>query len=284
MYQTDPASRTMGNYGMTLAGVLPFVPGAAAVRSAKAIEEAAKRGLDMSQGVRMQRATEQGFSPEIVYHGTGKDFDAFDPAMSGGSRYNTGIFMSQSPDVASTYALGQEKQVLPLMYRTESPMQVFADKANWNKLGPNTRVELPARTVNQSEDADILRALGIETGSTREMLPSSSTLRQLFPDVYQYEDDFIDTNEFARWAKRQGADAVIFNDIVDRGPAGMFSNEKALNPSRNITIFNPANIRSVNAAFDPTKRSSANLMAGVAGGAVGLSALRNINNDEQPSK
>lgn len=41
-------------------------------------------------------------------------------------------------------------------------------------------------------------------------------------------------------------------------------------------ILDPENVRSVNAAFDPTKRSSANLMAGVGGAAVGLSALNQL--------
>jgi hypothetical protein len=47
-------------------------------------------------------------------------------------------------------------------------------------------------------------------------------------------------------------------------------------------IFDPINIRSVNAAFDPAKRGSANLMAGAAGATIGLSALRNIQRDEEP--
>lgn len=54
----------------------------------------------------------------------------------------------------------------------------------------------------------------------------------------------------------------------------MFGNE--------TIIFNPSNIRSVNAAFDPAKRGSANLMAGAAGATIGLSALRNIQRDEEP--
>ena len=41
-------------------------------------------------------------------------------------------------------------------------------------------------------------------------------------------------------------------------------------------VLDPANIRSVNAAFDPSKRNSANLMAGVGGLAVGLSALNQL--------
>ena len=42
-------------------------------------------------------------------------------------------------------------------------------------------------------------------------------------------------------------------------------------PARVVT--DPKNIRSVNATFDPSKKESANLLAGVGGAAVGLSAL-----------
>ena len=53
----------------------------------------------------------------------------------------------------------------------------------------------------------------------------------------------------------------------------MFGNE--------VVIYDPANIRSINAAFDPAKRGSSNLMAGVAGAAVTSSALRALVPQEQ---
>jgi hypothetical protein len=46
-------------------------------------------------------------------------------------------------------------------------------------------------------------------------------------------------------------------------------------------IFEPNQARSIYADFNPAKRSSANLSAGIVGGAVGLSALRNINQQEE---
>lgn len=39
-------------------------------------------------------------------------------------------------------------------------------------------------------------------------------------------------------------------------------------------VFRPEQVRSINAAFDPAKRNSANLMAGIAVAPVGVSALR----------
>jgi hypothetical protein len=53
----------------------------------------------------------------------------------------------------------------------------------------------------------------------------------------------------------------------------MFGNE--------IIIFDPSNIRSVNAAFDPAKRGSANILATAAGGTISLSALRQLMPQEE---
>jgi hypothetical protein len=57
MYAAYPKERTMLNAGMSLAGLLPFVPGAAGVRAAKKSADA----LDMSQ------AAEDAFT---IYHGS----------------------------------------------------------------------------------------------------------------------------------------------------------------------------------------------------------------------
>ena len=46
-------------------------------------------------------------------------------------------------------------------------------------------------------------------------------------------------------------------------------------------VFDPKNIRSRFAAFDPMQRNSANLLAGGLGGAIGLNSLADILNQEQ---
>jgi hypothetical protein len=239
MYQTDPASRTMGNYGMTLAGLLPFIPGAAAVRSAKAIEEAASRGLDMSQGARMQRAAEQGFLPQTFYHGTPDSRGILESGFSKQGAYGRGedvpIFVSADKRLASTYA---------------------DDSRAWDYQN-STPETLPLRIMAENP-------VTFDWGGRRFKDASQG-------NVYPTIRDAIEA------AKAKGHDAVTITNVVDDYRA------KGA-PSTITAIFDPANIRSVNAAFDPTKRNSANLMAGVAGGTVGLSALRNINNDEQPSK
>jgi GNAT superfamily N-acetyltransferase len=48
--------------------------------------------------------------------------------------------------------------------------------------------------------------------------------------------------------------------------------------------FEPSQYRDVNAAFNPAMRDSANLMAGAAGATFGLSALRNIQREDEQSR
>jgi len=75
-------------------------------------------------------------------------------------------------------------------------------------------------------------------------------------------------------AWKDGYDAIHFtNYTTPAGTKGSFT-----------LIKDPAQVRSVNAAFDPTKRGSANLLAGAAGATIGLSALRNIQREDEQSR
>ena len=232
--------------------------------------------LDPSTAARMSRAEEQGFDMDnTYYHGTNNTFEEFDASLGEGSRKDTGVFVSNTPDVASSYAGGTSAQVLPLRVRLQNPMKVYADGSNWSKLGPNTRVDLPRRVVDQSKDADLLGDLGFARPSNTKIDPmKTSTLKELFPDFFnKLDDNVMTTNEFSRWAKKQGVDGVIFEDISDRGSRGSFNNDKASMPSRNAIIFDPKNIRSTNAEFDPAKADSADLLSSIS---LTQSSLRNI--------
>jgi hypothetical protein len=242
----------------------------------------------MNPEARMARAQDLGYDMDnVFYHGTNKTFEEFDASLGQGARKDTGVFVSNSPDVASSYAGGTSAQVLPLRVRLQNPMKVYADGSNWSKLGPNTRVDLPRRVVNQSEDADLLEELGFDRGSNTRTEPMGTyTLGELFPDRFGGikdaklaelfdKDSYLPmtTNDVSRWAKKQGVDGVIFEDISDRGSRGFFDNDKASMPSRNAIIFDPKDIRSVNAEFDPTKADSADLLSSIS---PTQSSLRNI--------
>jgi hypothetical protein len=76
-------------------------------------------------------------------------------------------------------------------------------------------------------------------------------------------------NQITSNAFDEGHDAVIYENIIDSMYNSSF-------PSNVIVWKNPSDVRSIKAAFDPSKRSSGELLASVAGGAVGLSALNQL--------
>jgi hypothetical protein len=65
--------------------------------------------------------------PLVVYHGTQKDFTAFDPDKTGSSTdhgwFGKGIYLTPNPEVAANYAQrnGQGGHVMPLYVRAEQP-------------------------------------------------------------------------------------------------------------------------------------------------------------------
>ena len=74
----------------------------------------------------------------------------------------------------------------------------------------------------------------------------------------------------ARTARNSGYDSYKIKNVID--PYTMDHAELA----DTIAMVNPSNIRSRFAAFDPMQRNSANILAGGAAGAVGLSSLADL--------
>jgi hypothetical protein len=192
MYANYPEERTALNYGMTLAGILPFVPGAAGIRASKRVAEGA---LDMSQAARMRRAGEQGFDVNTpVYHGTAVDFKAFDPDRSFGSQF-------------------------------------------WST------------TDRSAVEAGEVGAAG------------RGVIKEMFQRI----------KNPAGWAEY---DKYSTGELIAKGYDGLALPDA--DGQITYVAFDPSQYRDVKAAFDPAKRGSANLMAGAAGAAVGLSALRQL--------
>lgn len=220
MYANYPEERTLGNTAMTLAGIVPGIPGAAAV----------KAGLDMSQAARMQRAADEGFDERVFYHGGASDIDEF---RSG----RRGNYFSDDPNIANIYAMNAERRW---------PGQ--------NTALPNVtpvRLKGPALVVSDRKDG----SGGWYASNLAEILGLNVNEIPVAKRTQVLRDE----------AKRQGFGFLEIQDMDDLG--GRQSQFVALDPK---------NIRSVNAEFNPVNRGSANLSAGIMGGAVGLSALRQL--------
>ena len=291
-----------------LEGTLDMSQAARMQRAADAAKELAKRGIDMSTAARMQRAAEQGFDVDMpvyqskteyelahevaqrnaalpveqgglglatdntamdranamgfdtpAYHGTNNDIAKFDTGRSGAKTGNPnawlGIFTTPNAQEASRYAEAWGKEggnVMPLVVRSGSTYQM-----PYKELDDLAMAPYRAMMADPNYNPDSVVKFG-------DMAGQKAAAERL------------------RGYDQTGIDAVALHReklLADGYDTAVVLKGK---PMEEIITFDPANIRSRFAAFDPTKRGSRDLMAGAAATGVGLSALRNINNDEPP--
>ena len=221
-----------------------------------------KGGLGLpADNTAMDRARAMGFDVDNpVYHGTGADFPNFQGSTTGKTR-GSGVFFTENPSVASTYASSNGGSVIPAVLRTESPVQVSTNGANWNWIKKDAKVDAPRITVADTEGDELMAELfGDSSPVSIQKKAFKKTVGKLFPEDFKY-DDHITTDDLARWANKEGYDSISFDSIKDRGPSGIFANAESALPSKNTAAFDPKNIRSRFAAFDPMQRQSSNLLA-----------------------
>jgi len=83
---------------------------------------------------------------------------------------------------------------------------------------------------------------------------------------------YISTDDAAKFAKKINYDSLVIKNVRDDKYGQM-------EPGPSIVVFDPKNIRSRFAAFDPAKKDSADLLAGIAGLPGVASFLEGMNKD-----
>jgi hypothetical protein len=226
----------------------------AAPRAAE-FEEARKEGVRLlglpENNTAMDRARAMGF--EDAYHGTKKDITEFNPDAGTGARSETGSWLTKDPELANTYANSVGGgNVMPLMVRTKGFGEVDAGGRNWNRIDPDT-------VVRHSNGTD-------------------SAVSEYMDKLY---DDFSDTNTLAQISRAEKDKGLHILEVRDRGPHSHgVSDDVGL--ADNMVVFDPTAIRSRFAAFNPAKKDSTNILAGVGAGGLGLAAaLRAAQEEEQ---
>jgi hypothetical protein len=224
--------------------------------------------MDMSTDARMQRAAEQGYTPDL-YHGTAADVSEFNPLQFGGSATKArsaklGTWLVDNPEVAGGYARFAAEDV---------PVQRLLDQSmRAERLG---NFDEAARLNELAENLDLSGEL--RGGGGQNVMPLRARGNFLERDAEGATMSDLDDRQLTDWAKEakaKGFDGLKINNFSDNADYGQYM------PATHYLIFNPSNIRSVNAAFDPTKRGSANL--GYAkGGAVTKNNIERATHDNR---
>jgi hypothetical protein len=157
MYANYPEERTLGNAAWTLAGLIPFVPGAAAMRAGK---EAAEGALDMSQAA--NKIAEDVPESFRLYHGT--------PHVIGPSQrvidVETGKEYVESPDIISGI-MSQN----PGKYQVigENPLGMF----DLNRIGTGEGAQAFGEGIYGTQQPDIGRGYrdGLVARSGKDVIP-----------------------------------------------------------------------------------------------------------------
>jgi len=248
----------LGLGGALLAGL----PLPAAKVSGK-VARAAKKALAMDEASRMARAAEQGFdTSRPMYRGMSRAYDS-------GKTGNYQMFTS-SPLDASEYAGGFEgANVLPAFTRGGKGATIDAGGANWNAI---PRYAIPddikaqlhpsvGAQVRTDEFIHAARDAGYDSATIQNVFDNISGTIRKAPRPAKNRDSELD----ALFAELDGMDLGVGADVP------MIA-DQAVNydPVTVQAIFDPANIRSKFAAFDPAKRKSANLLAGIGGAGIAV--------------
>jgi len=168
--------------------------------------------LSMDEKSRMARAEQQGFGSEIYYHGTAVDISEFDlnhPDRKDQGWLGTGVYMTDSPSLGSSYSRmspGPARNVMPLRVRLKNPYYATLEEKQRMRMRMHNQSNLEAREIADAWTADL---------------------------------------------QEKGHDGVILQyDPKDVGEA---------NAVREVVVFDPKNIRSSFAQFDPAQSESPHL-------------------------
>lgn len=231
------------------------------------------KGLDMNEAARMARAKKMGFDTgKTMYHGAANDIKAFDPKASGrASEVDTGaFFFTDNPKVADEFAEyssnGWFGRALDERTSQHPKMKEIDTKFK------NADIDLNEWTIQRALLKEELRNQGANIYPVH--------LKTNKPYTIDWEGDYIEpkrVQELVAVAKKRGYDSVVIQNAKD-------SPQETL--SKTITaVFEPSQIRSKFAVFDPKKAGSGNLSAALGGVGLGTGALMtNSQNAEASDK
>lgn len=234
----SPMTAQVGAVG-DLAG---FVPMTGSPQWLAGMEKFGKDG--MTKKARMSRAEKMGFDTgTTLYHGTGADIQAFKPSTKGKitkAKSAKGAFwLTNNPETAEGYAgLAADDSVQKLLDQS----LVAERAAKWDKAH---------ELMVEAERLDAV----LEKGQNIMPVYARGKFME-FDAEGQWMQDLDESGLFklVKKAKKEGYAGLKMLNFVDEAGYGVDR------PATHYAIFDPENIRSVNAAFDPAAADIAGLL------------------------
>ncbi len=205
------------------------------------------RDLPMDDGSRMERAREQGFNTDHkLFHATNSDFDAFDTKKIRTDLQigEDAIFLTNSPAVADSY--------LPGAYVQRDAPKIIEKDVRGVDMGDGV-----GRYYSKGSAVYPVYARNLDDYEIWDMNGGG------------YDPEFM--QRVIKEAKENGAPGVILRGVRDPGimdNIGPQGNPRK--PAAVVVVFDPKDIRSVNAKFDPAESGSSKLLAGMGGKSRGI--------------
>lgn len=197
--------------------------------------------------------------PTDVYHGSNLPIEQIDPAMLGSSTgaksAKQAFWVVDNPTVARGYAeyAANEAPVAKILKDAEFQGKVAQRTGNWDKY------ESLVTKAEELESANQANPLNGQNIMPLRINTNNSSVMDAGGNSFPYAEN--DINQFLRQSKYAGNDVAQIKNLDDAvGRVDL--------PANHYAVFNPANIRSRFAAFDPMRRHEADILAGVGVGGM----------------
>lgn len=238
------------------------------------------------------KVVDENGRPLVVYHGTLQEFDAFDPsARSGRSFARSGLYFTDNPEIAASYAKGDREAEQILKDRDEAQAAVYeaedgeAQRAAYARVrdldarfrarvdeirkegGPSGAQILPVYLSLQNPMVVDAEGRGFRninggnhnTGRLANPLFEEDRSGKARPDTPPFIPDprgkveNRDINWYVDEAKRLGHDGLIVKNVVDVGSADAYGAVRDAGGSTTFVAFESSQVKSVNnrGTFDP---------------------------------
>ena len=230
---------TATNTALAGAGLLPFVP--AGMGSIKKVVS----DLPMDEASRMARAKEQGFDVD-AFHGTTSDFKSVDKDKFGKSQavFGDAFYSTTNPKRASTYA-GDTGQIMPVMLRSEDMIDLTKPASVSTLTKMSDVLTNAGAKVEVRDDGTFFAKLGDKSVFIDSYSPMDVNFKKL-------KDGFGKENA-QKILEEAGVKGLI-------GPEGL--------GTKVFANYDPTSIRSRFAQFNPLKKNSTDLLAGIGGATI----------------